>query len=308
MAVKKQNKVQLVVVGSIGIDTIQTPFDRREEVLGGSVSYACASAALYASTGVVGVVGEDFSDTYIELYRQCGINLDGLQKLPGKTFRWSGVYEDDMINRRTLLTELNVFAEFMPVLPDSYKAAPYVLLGNIAPDLQLHVLDQIESPLFVVADTMDLWMSTAIDSLMKVIKRIDLLTLNDSEVRQLTGERNLYKAAHAVLDMGPRYVIVKKGEHGSMLVSRDGVFMVPAFPVAELKDPTGAGDAFAGGFMGYLASKRAINEKNLRKALLYATVTASFAVEDFTLERLEKISKEDVDERMRSFKQMVFVR
>jgi len=299
------DNVQLVVVGSIGIDTIETPFDRREEILGGSVSYACAAASFYTTVGMVGVVGEDFPDEFLEVYRGFGIDLAGLQRAAGRTFRWSGVYEADMVNRRTLLTELNVFEAFSPELPDAYRDAPFFLLGNISPELQLHVLEQARAPRFVVADTMDLWINIARDALEGVIGKVDMLTLNDGEARLLTDEYNLRQCAESILDMGPTYVVIKKGEHGAMLVSRNGIALLPAYPVGETLDPTGAGDAFAGGFMGALARDGEIDDAHVRQALLHGATVASFGVQDFSLDRLRTLSPDLVSARLRELKAMI---
>ena len=300
--------VQLVVVGSIGIYNIQTPYTYRENLLGGSVSYACSSASFFTKVGMVGVVGEDFSPDYVDLYHNIfGIDTAGLKQVSGNTFRWSGVYEDDMINRRTISTELNVFADFQPELPEEYRSAPFILLGNILPELQLKVLSQVKSPRFVVADTMDMWISMAREKLMEVISRVNMLMLNDSEIRLLTGEHSLVKAASHLLDMGPQYVVIKKGEHGAMLFSRSGIFIVPAYPIDEVKDPTGAGDSFAGGFMGMLACKRMPSDQNVRDALIHASVTASFTVEDFSLDRLRGIGKQEINDRVAKLRKMISV-
>lgn len=301
------NDVQLVIVGSIGIDTVETPFQRKEEILGGSISYACAAASFFTSTGMVGVVGTDFPVTYRDIYSRFNIDIEGLQTAQGSTFRWSGVYEDDMINRRTISTDLNVFADFSPELPEKYVHAPYVLLGNISPELQSHVLDQVKDPEFVVADTMDLWISISREELVKVISRVNMLMLNDSEVRMLTGEHNLVKCARMVLEMGPQYVIVKKGEHGAMLVSRGGVFIVPAFPIDQVVDPTGAGDAFAGAFMGALAFGGAVDETSVRKCMITASTVASFAVEGFSLDVMLDMTMKDIEQRQASLIQMMSV-
>ncbi|MBT3191953.1 MAG: sugar kinase, partial [Verrucomicrobia bacterium] len=247
------SNIDLVIVGSIGLDTIETKFDKRENLLGGSVSYACAASSFFARTGMVGVVGADFPDAYMDCYRRFNIDLEGLMTdQAGKTFAWSGVYEEDMINRRTLSTDLNVLADFAPELPEAYRDAPFILLGNISPALQLHVLSQARSPKFVIADTMDLWINIAKEPLLDLIGKVNLLMLNDEEARLLTKEHNLKTCAKKILDMGPDYVVIKKGEHGAMLVTREGMFLVPAYPVDSVIDPTGAGDSFAGGFMGYL--------------------------------------------------------
>lgn len=294
--------VKLVVVGSIGLDTIETPQARKEEILGGSVSYACAGASFFAHTGMVGVVGTDFPEPCMDVYRKFGINLAGLQKAHGKTFRWSGVYEQDMNNRRTLATDLNVFGKFMPELPDDYAKAPFLFLANISPELQLHVLSQAKSAKFVAADTMDLWINIARNPLMEVVSAVDLLTLNESEARLLSGENNLIRAARKILGWGPDYVIIKKGEHGAMLFSKAGIFIVPAYPLEVVHDPTGAGDTFAGGFMGALSERGDVSEAAIRKAMSYGSVVASFGVEDFSLDRLQTLSRLDIETRFDAFR------
>jgi len=297
--------VEMVAVGSVGLDTIETPRDRRENLLGGSASYACAAASLFTRVGLVGVVGDDFPDGHKRLYARFGINLDGLATVPGRTFRWSGAYGEDLNERRTLLTELNVFAEFSPSLPESYRKAPFLLLGNISPELQLHVLDEARSATFTVADTMDLWIRTARRPLRELIGRVDMLTLNDGEARLLTGEQNLRRCADRILEMGPSHVVVKKGEHGAMLVSREGVFLVPGYPVDDVVDPTGAGDSFAGGFLGALARGGAAEESAVRRALLYGCVVASFGVEAFSLDAFHDLTLPRVEERLTELKRML---
>ncbi len=293
--------VELVVVGSIGLDTIETPWARHEEILGGSVSYACAGASFFAPVGMVGVVGEDFPAECEAVYEGFGIDLRGLQKAAGKTFRWSGVYEADMNHRRTLLTELNVFADFQPVLPEDYRQAPFLFLANIAPALQLHVLSQIRSPRFVAADTMDLWINTAREPLLEVIAAVDLLALNDAEARLLSGEHNLVKAAKKIMKMGPDYVVLKKGEHGAMLFSPRGVYVAPAYPLEVVHDPTGAGDTFAGGFMGSLAESGRVDAESIRRAMAYGSVVASFGVEAFSLDRLRRLDRTQIEARFKEF-------
>lgn len=300
-----RDAVRLTIVGSIGLDTIATPRERRDEILGGSVSYACAGASFFTPVGMVGVVGTDFPETCVDLYRRFGIDLEGLQRKQGKTFRWSGVYDADMNNRRTLLTELNVFGSFMPELPPAYRRAPFVFLANISPELQLHVLSQVESPEFVAADTMDLWINTAREPLMKVIGSVDLLTLNESEARLLAGEHNLVRAARRIREWGPDHVIIKKGEHGAMLFSAGGMAVVPAFPLEDVCDPTGAGDTFAGGLMGSLAESGVANERTLRQAMAYGTVTASFGVEAFSLDRLQRLTREEIEQRLEAYRRIV---
>lgn len=297
--------VQLVVVGSVALDTIETPAGRRAEILGGSASYACGAASFFARVGMVGVVGTDFPAEARDLYRRWGLDLAGLQTCQGKTFRWSGVYEANMDHRRTLCTDLNVFASFSPEMPAAYRRSRLVFLANIAPGLQLHVLEQVVHPRFVMADTMDLWIQTARADLERVISRVDLLTLNEFEARHLTGETDLLRAAQALRAMGPRYVLVKRGEHGSLLVCREGVFLMPAFPVGRVEDPTGAGDAFAGGLMGALANRPRITCAAVHRAMLYGSVVASFVVEAFGLERLARLTRSAIEKRARQLRRMI---
>lgn len=298
----------MVVVGSIGIDTIETPVARHESILGGSASYACAAASFFTRVGMVGVVGVDFPNPHVELYKQFRIDLDGLETVPGETFRWTGVYEANMDNRRTICTELNVFASFLPKLPPSYRKSPFLFLANIQPCLQLHVLDQIKKPRFVVVDTMDLWINTAKDTLLQVIQRVDMLTLNESEARHLSGGQTLLKAARVLLGLGPKYVLIKKGEHGSVLFSTDGVFLMPAYPLEDVQDPTGAGDTFAGGLMGALAAGGRVSESAIRKAMVYGSVLASFGVEAFSLDRLKKLSLAEIEARAGRFRNMTRIK
>lgn len=295
----------LVVVGSVGIDDIETPRASRAEVLGGSASYACAAASFFARPGMVGIVGTDFPDNCFTMYRDFGIDTTGLQQVDGRTFRWAGVYEENMNVRRTLRTELNVFADFSPELPQSYRSAPFVFLGNIHPELQAHVLDQVPRPQFVAVDTMDLWIETARDKLMEVVARVDMLLLNDSEAQHLTGLSTPVEAGRQLLEAGPRFVLVKKGEHGSMLFSRDGLFILPAYPVEEVHDPTGAGDTFAGGLMGSLAAAGTVSDATLRTSMLYGSTIAAFNVEDFGLERLRRIERADIEARADAYRDML---
>ena len=303
----EQSDMKVVVVGSNGLDTIETRTETRKELLGGSVSYACAASSYYVPTGMVGVVGTDFPAEHTALYESFGIDLTGLERVEGPTFRWAGKYDEDMINRDTLLTELGVFADFMPVLPESYRNAPYLMLGNIAPVLQLHVLDQVENADFVMVDTMDLWINIAREELRKVIGRTDLLMLNDSEARLLTDRYHLRDCAATLMDMGPKYVVIKKGEHGAMLFSPDGIFLVPAYPVSSVTDPTGAGDAFAGAFMGYIAQQDSTDDAVIREALLHGAVVASLNVEAFSLDRLRVTTPETIAERLAELKAMMHV-
>ena len=253
---------------------------------------------------MVGVVGDDFPKKYLSLYRRHKIDLEGLQMLPGKTFHWAGEYEVNMNKRQTLLTELGVFEQFTPTLPAAYQRSPFVLLANIAPSLQHHVLEQMQRPKFVVADTMDLWLNIALDDLLRLLKRVDGFVLNDSEAHQLTKETNMLRAAQKIHDLGPKYVIIKKGEHGAILSTRKGFFISPAFPLQNVCDPTGAGDSFVGGMIGYLANTPGTVEKNLRRAMIYGSVVASFCCEGFGLNQTTKIKRADIEKRYRQLEKL----
>lgn len=298
-------KIDVWMVGSIGIDDVETRDENRKELLGGSLPFATAAASFAGATvGAVGVVGGDFPKAFEKRWKKFGTDLEGVQHKEGLNFRWSGKYDENMIDRTTLRTELGVFADFSPALPESYRTAPYVLLGNIQPDLQYHVLKQAKKPKFVALDSMNLWIDIALPSLKKIIGEVDLLTVNDSEVRQLTGKWNLRDCASEILKMGPSYVLLKKGEHGSLLFTKKEVFIVPAYPVKTLKDPTGAGDTYAGAFMGYLSKAKVLNIRTMRKALFFASAMASFCVEGFSIERLERLTKADVAKRTRELEKM----
>ncbi len=301
--------MSLLILGSVALDAVKTPFEEHEDLFGGTASYATISASFFVRPSLVAIIGDDFPKQYLEDLKQRNIDLTGLQIVPGKTFRWSGEYFDNMNNRKTHLTELNVFADFIPVLPEVYRKLPFILLSNIGPDLQLHVLDQLEDPRFVIADTMNLWINIARPDLMKLLARIDLLSINDSEARELTGENNLVKAGEILRSMGPKYVAIKKGEHGCYLFGPDQFFSCPSFPLEEIKDPTGAGDAFAGGLAGYLtdhcdatAQQGGINFEILRQAVVYGSVMASFAIESFGPDRLRAVSKNDIEKRVQLLK------
>lgn len=295
--------MSVLIVGSVALDDIKTPVAEHPNLLGGSASYGAVAASYFSPVNFVGIVGEDFPAEHIDLLRSRRIDLDGLQVVPGKTFRWSGEYLLDMNTRETRSVELNVFEHFSPDLPKSYKATPFVLLANIAPDLQHHVLDQVENPRFVIADTMDLWINIAKDSLIRLLGRVDMLILNDGEARQLTGESNLVKAAKAILALGPKYVAIKKGEHGCLLFGPDGEFFsCPAFPLEEIHDPTGAGDTFAGGLIGMLARESdsgPVDFWALRRGVVFGTVLASYNVEAFSLERLKTVDAAQIEDRCR---------
>ncbi|MCD6338745.1 MAG: sugar kinase [Verrucomicrobia bacterium] len=297
--------MSVLIVGSTALDTIATPKARRERLLGGSASHAAAAASFFAPTRMVGVVGDDFPKAHLNLFRKKGIDLEGLQRVPGKTFHWEGEYETNMNRRRTLKTELGVFEQFRPDLPPAYKRTPYVLLANIAPDLQLHVLKQAEQPRFVLADTMDLWLETAMADLKRVLRRADAICLNDTEARRLGEEENLIRAARRIHRLGPQWVIVKKGEHGALLSGPNGLFLCPAYPLDKVVDPTGAGDSFAGALIGWMSARRGRPEKILPKAMLYGAVTASFCCEGFGLTKTAAVGREQIEERFRRLKAMI---
>lgn len=299
--------MSVLVVGSTALDSIKTPKAENPRLLGGSASHAGVAASFFAPVKLVGVVGDDFPKKYLALYQQHGIDLKGLQTVPGKTFHWSGEYEVNMNNRRTLATELGVFANFSPELPKDYQNTPYVLLANIGPSLQSHVLDQMRKPKFVVADTMDLWINIALKDLLLLLKRIDALVLNDSEARQLTHDDNVITAAAKIHKLGPKFVIIKKGEHGSILSGPSGIFIAPAYPLKKVVDPTGAGDSFVGGMMGYLASAKGSIETNLRRAMIHGSVVASFCCEGFGLKATTKTTRADIDKRVRELEKMTRV-
>lgn len=291
--------MSVLIVGSTALDSIKTPKASNPRLLGGSASHAAVAASFFAPVSLVGVVGEDFPRKYTALYRRHGLDLRGLQVKPGKTFHWSGEYEVNMNRRRTLATELGVFETFTPDLPDAHRALPFVLLANIAPALQLHVLDQMRRPKFVAADTMDLWLNIALNDLLRLLKRVDLFVLNDSEAQQLVKEDNVVAALPKLHRLGPKYVIIKKGEHGSILSGPGGLFLAPAYPLKKVVDPTGAGDSFVGGLMGYLAGSKGPIEANLRRALLYGSVTASFCCEGFGLTRTTRTTRADIEKRVK---------
>lgn len=301
----ERRSVDLWVVGSVGIDDIQTRACSRKNLLGGSLPYATAAASFFTSVGSVGVVGSDFPAAFERRWQAFGIDLKGLQHKSGATFRWACRYDENMIERTTLKTELGVFADFEPELPEHYRPAPFVLLGNIQPDLQLHVLEQSRGAKFVALDTMNLWIDIAKPALLRVLKRVDLLTVNDGEARLLTGKFNLWECAAALQKLGPRHVIIKKGEHGALLFSGKSVSIVPAYPVRAVKDPTGAGDSYAGAFMGYLAKQGRVTKSIMREALIHASVVASFGVEGFSLECLEGLNGSRIVQRVRELKRMM---
>ena len=291
--------MSVLIVGTTALDSIKTPTKENPRLLGGSASHAAVAASFFSRVKLVGGVGEDFPKKYITLYRKHGIDLAGLQILPGKTFHWSGEYEVNMNNRRTLMTELGVIETFQPKLPAEYQNAPFVLLGNIAPALQNSVLDQMRKPKFVVADSMDLWINIALPELLRLLKRVDAFVLNDSEAELLTKEDNIFVALKKIHQLGPKYVIIKKGSHGSILSGPKSNFICPAYPLHMVEDPTGAGDSFVGGMMGYLASARGSVDANIRRAMVYGSVTASFCCEGFGLSATTKTKRANIEKRVK---------
>jgi sugar/nucleoside kinase (ribokinase family) len=291
--------MSLLVTGSVGIDTVQTPYGVNKDCIGGSAVYFSMAAGFFTDVKFVGVTGDDCPFDLAELFQGKNVDLAGLEVRPGsKTFRWHGTYEGDMNDARTDAVQLNVLAEQPPAVPESFQSCEYVFLANTAPALQMKLLEQLENPAFVAADTMNLWIETAGKDLEQLLQRIDLLVLNDGEAKLLTGQHNLVLAAKSILDMGPRFVVIKKGEHGSMLYSVDGdIFLLPAYPASVVIDPTGAGDSFAGGMMGHLSQSGVIDVISLRNAIVYGTVMASFTIGDFSIHGIKAATRQMIDER-----------
>lgn len=298
--------MSLLVVGSVALDSVETPTETREDVVGGSAVYFSYGASYFTPVQLVGTVGEDWPAEHTAMLESRLIDTDGLTVVDGgETFRWRGKYLPNMNDRETLEVHLNVFGEFDPVLPEKFRDTPFVFLANGAPGVQMKVLDQVHNPKLVVADTMDLWIREFTDPLHELLKRVDGLVLNDSEAKLLTHEENVILAARRVLDYGPKFVIVKKGEHGALYCSANETFVIPAFPTSSVVDPTGAGDSFAGGMMGYLAEQDVVDEASLKRSLAYGTLVASFNVEDFSLERMKQIDRNDIEARFEQFKKMI---
>ncbi len=297
---------KLLIVGTVAFDAIETPFGKTDKILGGAATYIGLSASNFdVESAVVSVVGDDFPKEYLDLLEKNNINIEGLEVVEGgKTFFWSGKYHNDLNSRDTLDTQLNVLADFNPVVPESHKDSEFVMLGNLHPLVQLSVLDQVKNPKLVVLDTMNFWMDNTLDDLMKVIARVDVITINDEEARQLSGEYSLVKAARKIEEMGPKYVVIKKGEHGALLFHKDQVFFAPALPLEEVFDPTGAGDTFAGGFIGYLARTEDISFENMKRAIIYGSNLASFCVEKFGTERMQTLTGDQVNKRLEEFKKL----
>jgi len=296
--------MSLIIIGTVAFDAIETPFGKTDKIVGGAATYASLAAAyFYNHTKIVAVVGDDFKKEDIETFNTHGIDTEGLQIKAGeKSFFWSGKYHNDMNSRDTLVTELNVLENFDPIIPESYQDCEYLLLGNLTPQVQQTVIKRLKNrPKLIVLDTMNFWMDIMMDDLLETIKMVDVLTINDSEARQLSGEYSLVKAANKILTMGPKYLIIKKGEHGALLFHEDKIFSAPALPLADVFDPTGAGDTFAGGFIGYLAQVGTVNFNNMKNALIYGSALASFCVEKFGTERLLELDKAAIAERLRQF-------
>lgn len=298
--------MEVLVVGSIGLDTIKTPYGTMKEGLGGSATYGSVAASFFAPVKVVGVVGDDFPAAHLKTLTKRKIDTSGIQIIKnGKTFRWEGHYDDkDMNSAITVKTDLNVFADFKPELPEDFKKTPFVFLGNIHPALQLCVLKQMKKPKLVILDSMNLWINTTRDELFKVLKMTDIILLNEGETKMLCDTNNLIEGARKLLKMGPKYAVIKKGEHGAMLISKNGIFLLPALPIDKVADPTGAGDSFAGGFIGYIASRGRISESILREAVALGSVIASFNVQDFSLNGMTKTSKKQVIARLKELRKL----
>ncbi len=296
--------MSLLIVGTVAFDTIATPFGKADMVVGGSAQYGAYAASYFVnSINLVSIIGDDFPQSELDELRSRGVQLEGLKVVDGgKSFFWEGKYHDNMNDRDTLITDLNVLADFDPVLPDSYKNSEYILLGNLTPDIQISVLEQLDvKPKLVMLDTMNLWIDIARDSLMKAISMCDVLTINDEEARMLSGEHSIVQAAAKILEFGPRYLIIKKGEHGALLFDQDNVFFAPAMPLDRVTDPTGAGDCFAGGFLGYMAKTGDISFDNMKRGLIYGAAMASFVVEDFGNHRIKRVTQADIKERIIRF-------
>jgi sugar/nucleoside kinase (ribokinase family) len=296
--------MSILVVGSVAFDSVETPFGKAEKVLGGSASFFSVAASFFVPVSLVGVVGSDFGEKERAAFAGRDIDLAGLEEAQGLTFHWGGKYSFDLNSRETLFTDLNVFQSFRPKIPAAYRRSKQVFLGNIDPELQRDVLDQVEKPDLVACDTMNFWISGRLEELKKTLARVDVLLINDAEARQLSGEWNLVRAARAIRGMGPQTLVLKKGEHGVIMFTEQGAFAAPAYPLEEVFDPTGAGDTFAGGFLGYLAGAPTRDEATLRRAVVMGSTLASFCVEAFSLDRLLRLTRAEIDERFRLFKRL----
>ena len=297
---------KLVIVGTVAFDAIETPFGKTDKILGGAATYIGLSSAQFdIDPAIVSVVGGDFLQSDIQMLQRKGINTQGLEIVKdGKTFFWSGKYHNDMNSRDTLVTELNVLETFTPVVPQAYKDAEVVMLGNLHPMVQMSVIEQMQDPKMVVLDTMNFWMDIALEDLKKVISKVDVITINDEEARQLSGAYSLVNASKIIMEMGPKYVVIKKGEHGALIFYKEKMFFAPAMPLAEVFDPTGAGDTFAGGFTGYLAKTGDYSFESMKRAIIYGSCLASFCVEKFGTQRMEHLTKKEIDSRLQQFKSL----
>ncbi|MBV9852890.1 MAG: sugar kinase [Armatimonadetes bacterium] len=297
----------VLIVGSMALDSVRTPVGEVKDALGGAADYSSVAASFFAPVRLVGVVGDDFPREHLDYLTSRGIDLAGVEIVPGgRTFRWAGYYDFDLNIAHTLDTQLNVFADFQPKLPDAYRRAQYVFLANIDPELQLQVLSQVENPALTVCDTMNFWIEGKPDALKEVLRRVDIAFMNDAEARQLTGKLSIIKAAKALQDLGPKTVIIKKGEHGALLFHGGQHFAAPSYPLEDIADPTGAGDSFAGGFIGYVASRGDTSMATLRKAVVYGSVLASYNVEDFSLNRMRRLTDADIAARYRAFQEIAY--
>jgi sugar/nucleoside kinase (ribokinase family) len=297
--------MSVLVVGSVALDSVETPFGKADDVLGGSANFFAASASHLTKVSVVGVVGSDYPMEKLEPLRKRGVDFSGLEKAEGDSFRWRGRYRHDLNSAETLETHLGVFSRFSPKIPEKLRSIPYVFLGNIDPRLQLDVLNQVKKPKLIACDTMNFWIQSRRPELLELLGHVNMVTLNDAEARQLTEKANLVQAAQWIMARGPRHVIIKKGEHGAFMFTENSIFFAPAFPLESVFDPTGAGDAFAGGFIGYLAATDDLSEANMRRAVIFGSVMGSFAVEKFSIERLMTVTRAEIDQRMRDMRRLV---
>lgn len=297
--------MSVLVVGSVALDSVETPFGKAEDVLGGSATFFAASARHLTKVSVVGVVGSDYPMEKLEPLKKRGVDFSGLERAEGTSFRWRGRYRHDLNSAETLETHLGVFSHFSPKIPDKLRSCPYLFLANIDPRLQLDVLQQVNKPKLIACDTMNFWIQSRRPDIIELLKHVDLMTLNDSEARQLTEKANIVQAAQWIMAHGPRQVIIKKGEHGAFMFTQSSIFFAPAFPLENVFDPTGAGDAFAGGFIGYLAATGDMSEANMRRAVIYGSVMGSFAVEQFSIDRLMTVTRAEIDQRMREMRRLV---
>ena len=297
--------MSVLVVGSVALDSVETPFGKADDVLGGSANFFSASASLLTQVSVVGVIGSDYPVQKLEPLKKRGVDYSGLEKAEGQSFRWRGRYRHDLNSAETLETHLGVFSHFSPKIPEKLRNSPFVFLANIDPRLQLDVLEQVNKPKLVACDTMNFWIQSRRPDLLNLLSRVDLVTLNDAEARQLTEKFNLVQAAQWIMARGPRHVIIKKGEHGAFMFTQNSIFFAPAFPLESVFDPTGAGDSFAGGFIGYLANTGDLSEANMRRAVIYGSVMGSFAVEKFSIDRLLTVTRAEIDQRVRDMRRLV---